>query len=102
MKIHKNDTVKIISGKDKGKVGKVLKVFPKENKILVEGLHLFKKHVKPKKQGQKGEVILTPQPLHVSNVMFVCPACQKPTKVGYQVENNQEKIRICKKCKNRI
>jgi len=104
MKIRKNDIVKIISGKDKGKTGKVLKAFPKENKILVEGLNLFKKHVKPKREGQKGEIILVPKPFSASKAMIVCPACQKPTRIGYQFEDDKKKrkFRICKKCKNRI
>jgi len=104
MKIRKNDIVKIISGKDKGKTGKVLKAFPKENKILVEGLNLFKKHVKPKREGQKGEIILVPKPFSASKAMIICPTCQKPTRIGYQFEDDKKKrkFRICKKCKNRI
>lgn len=101
MKIHKNDTVKIIAGKDKGKKGKVLRVFPKKNQVLVEGLNLFKKHIKPKREGQKGEVILVPKPLAASNVMLICPSCQKPVRVTYQIED-KKKFRICKKCKNKI
>ena len=109
MKIHKNDTVKIISGKDKRKTGKVLSVFPKENKILVEGLNLFKKHIRPKREGQKGEIILAPKPFNASNAMIICPACQKPTRISHQFEDDKkkenfskEKTRICRKCKSRI
>ncbi|MFA5386650.1 MAG: 50S ribosomal protein L24 [Candidatus Paceibacterota bacterium] len=101
MKIRKNDTIKIIAGKDRGKNGKVLKVFPKKDTILVDGLNLFKKHVKPKKQGQKGEIILVPRPLDSSKVMIVCSSCQKATRVGYRIEDNQ-KVRICKKCQSKI
>lgn len=101
MKILKNDTVKITAGKDKGKNGKVLKVFPKKNKILIDGLNLFKKHVKPKKQNQKGEIILVPRPLDVSKVMIICSSCQKATRIGYRIEDNQ-KTRICKKCQSKI
>ncbi len=109
MKLKKNDNIKIISGKDKGKTGKVLKVFPEDNKILVEGLNLFKKHVKPKKQNQKGEIILSPRPFNSSKAMIICSSCQKMTRVGYQFEDNEKgqgfskkKIRICKKCNSRI
>lgn len=101
MKIRKNDTIKIIAGKDKGKNGKVLRVFSERNKILVDGLNLFKKHVKPKKQGQKGEIILVSRPVDISNVMIICSSCQKATKIGYQIEDNQ-KTRICKKCQSKI
>lgn len=101
MKIRKDDTIKIIAGKDKGKNGKVLKVFPDKMKVLVEGLNLFKKHVKPKSQNQKGEIISISRPLDVSKVMLICPSCQKAVRVGYRIENSQ-KTRICKKCQNKI
>jgi large subunit ribosomal protein L24 len=97
MKIKKGDTVKIIIGKDRGKTGKVLKVLPAKNKILIEKLNLYKKHVRPKRQGEKGEVVLVPRPIDISNVMFVCPKCGQATKVGYRVEAGN-KSRICKKC----
>ncbi len=97
MRIKKNDTVKIIVGKDSGKSGKVLKVFPKEKKILVEGLNLYKKRVRPKKQGEKGQTVLVPRPLDVSNVMIVCPNCAKTVRVGSRFDG-EKKSRICKKC----
>lgn len=101
MRIRKNDTVKIIVGKDKGKTGKVLNVLLKENKILIEGLNLYKKNVKPKKQGEKGQIISMPRPINVSNVMIVCPSCGNSTRVGFRFEN-ENKIRYCKKCKVKI
>jgi large subunit ribosomal protein L24 len=101
MKIKKGDTVLIIRGKDRGKSGKVVKVIPKENKIVVEGLNLVKKHVKPKRQGEKGKIIEIPAPLYISKVKLICPNCNKPTRVGYKIEG-EEKFRICKKCQSKI
>ena len=88
MKIKKGDNVLIISGKDKGKTAKVLKSFPKERKILVDGVNLKKKHVKPKKQGEKGQVIKIPAPFDVSDVKFICPKCSKATRLGYKIIND--------------
>lgn len=97
MKIRKNDIVKIISGKDRGKSGKVLKVFPEDGRLLVEGVNMRKKHERAKRQDKKGETITRPSPVSVANAMLVCPKCGKPSRVGYRVEKN-EKSRICKKC----
>jgi large subunit ribosomal protein L24 len=96
-KIRKGDIVKIIVGKDKGKTGKILKVLPKKNKILIEGLNLYKKHVRPKRQGEKGEVVLVPRPIDASNIMLVCSSCNKVVRVGYRFEA-EKKVRICRKC----
>ena len=101
MRILKNDTVLIKSGKDKGKKGKVLKTFPKEGKILVEGLNLKKKHQKPKKGGEKGQVIHLPGKINVSSVELVCPKCGKAARVGYRI-TGEKKYRICKKCGQEI
>jgi len=101
MKIHKNDTVLIISGKDRGKRGKVLDVFPKEAKVVVEGVNIRKKHVKPKKSGEKGQVVEKSSPLDVSNVKLVCPKCGQLTRAGYKMTENK-KYRICQKCKTEI
>jgi len=101
MKIKKGDTVKIICGKDKGKSGKVLKVLPKDNKIIVDGLNLAKKHRKPRRQGEKGEIIQIPRPIDSSNVMLVCPSCLKATRVGYKILESEKK-RVCKKCGSEI
>ncbi len=98
MKIHKGDIVKIITGKDKEKTGKVLKVFSQKNSILIEGLNVYKKRVKPKKQGEKGQMISVLRPINVSNTMVVCSACGKNTKIGYKLDN-KNKVRSCKKCK---
>ncbi len=82
MKIKKNDTVKIISGKDKGKTGKVLRAFPTKDQVLVENVNIRKKHQKPTKGGQKGQIIEKAYPLHVSNVAFIDPKTKKVTKIG--------------------
>ncbi len=97
MKIRKNDTVLIISGKDKGKKAKVLKTLPAENKILVEGVNLRKKHQKPKRTGEKGQVISKPAPIDVSNAKIICSKCGKPARLGYKIVK-KDKRRICKKC----
>lgn len=101
MKIKKGDTVLITAGKDRGRTGKIIKSLLKEGTILVEGINLKKKHVKAKKQGEKGQVISVPTPLDVSNVKIICPKCQKATRIAYKVEKT-EKHRICKKCKSQI
>jgi len=97
MKIRKGDSVKIIVGKDSGKTGKVAKVMPQNSKVLLDGLNLYKKHVRPKRQGEKGEIVNIPRPMDVSNVALVCPSCKEPTRIGQQVEG-EKKWRICKKC----
>ena len=101
MKIKKGDTVLIIKGKDKGKKGKVLRAFPKEMKILAEGVNLIKKHQRPKREGEKGKIVQVSHPIFVSKVKLICPKCSKPTKVGYKIEGGG-KFRFCKKCKNII
>lgn len=97
MKIKKNDTVKIISGKDKGKTGKVTHVLVGENKIVVEGVNIHKKHSKPKKQGQKGQIIQMPKPISASTAMVVCASCKKPVRLGRKTVGTK-KFRVCKKC----
>ncbi len=97
MRIKKGNTVLIISGKDKGKKGKALEVLSKEGKILVEGVNLMKKHQKPKKTGEKGQIIQLPKPIDVSNVKLICLKCGKPTRIGYKIVE-KKKYRTCKKC----
>lgn len=97
MKIHKGDTVQIMTGKDRNKSGKVLKIDPRAGVVLVEGLNLVKKHVRPKKQGEKGQVINLPRPLNISKVMILCPSCGKPARVGFK-QSGDKKDRYCKKC----
>ncbi|MEK9180083.1 MAG: 50S ribosomal protein L24 [Patescibacteria group bacterium] len=97
MKIRKGDNVKILSGKDRGKVGKVLRVFPEDDRATVEGLNLYKKRSKPKRQGQKGEVVNVPRPVHASSLMLICGSCKKAARVGSRSEGGK-KVRYCKKC----
>lgn len=97
MKIKIDDKVKIISGKDKGKTGKVTHVFPEKNKIVVDGVGIAKKHSKPKKQGQKGQIIQMPTPLDASNAMLVCSSCSKPVRSGKK-KIGKKNVRVCKKC----
>jgi large subunit ribosomal protein L24 len=101
MKIKENDTVLIISGKYKGKKGKVLVASPKDEKILVEGINIKKKHQKPKKSGEKGQIIEKPSPISVSTAKLVCPKCGQATRVGYKLVE-KKKYRICKKCSQEI
>ncbi|OGZ69914.1 MAG: 50S ribosomal protein L24 [Candidatus Staskawiczbacteria bacterium RIFCSPHIGHO2_12_FULL_38_11] len=101
MKLKKGDTVLIISGKDKGRTAKILKSLPKELKILVDGINLKNKHVKPKKQGEKGQVVKVPAPLEVSNAKLICPKCGKAARVGYKIIGDK-KFRFCKKCNSEI
>lgn len=103
MKIKKGDTILVIAGKDIGKKAKVLKALPKDQKILVEGVNIIKKHQKPRKQGEKGEIIKKPAPIDVSNVKIVCPKCNKAVRVGYIISGKKgSKSRVCKKCNQEI
>jgi large subunit ribosomal protein L24 len=101
MKIRKNDQVKMMIGRSKGKTGKVLRVFPDESKIIVEGMSLVKKHVRPRKEGEKGQRVEVPGKVNISNVMLVCAKCGKPTRVGNKIVG-ENKFRICKKCQAEI
>lgn len=101
MRIKKGDNVKILSGNDKGKTGEVLEVIPKTNKIIVKGVNIRKKHVKPRKQGEEGGIISVECAIHSSKANIVCEKCNKPSKIGY-IEEKGEKIRVCKKCGAKI
>lgn len=98
MKIHKNDTVLIITGKDKGKKGKVRRVLPREGKVIVEGLNMVKRHSRTRGQARQGGIIELEAPLDVSNVKLICSKCNKPARVGYKVLGDERKVRICKSC----
>ncbi len=102
LKIKKGDLITVIKGKDNNKTGKILKVFPETGRILVEGINLYKKNVKPKKQGEKGQIISVPRSINISNVQLVCPSCGIKTRVGYIISEKKEKNRICRKCKASI
>ena len=98
MNIKKDDKVIVLSGKDKGKQGKVLSADPKAMKVVVEGVNVATKHQKPMKQGQDGGIIKVETPIYVSKVQLVCPKCGKGTRIGYSVLENGTKVRVCKKC----
>ena len=101
MKIRKGDNVKVLSGNDKGKTGEVLEVIPNTQKIIVKGVNIRKKHVKPRKQGEEGGIIPVECAIHSSKVNVVCPKCGKATRIGY-VDEKGEKVRTCKKCGAKI
>jgi large subunit ribosomal protein L24 len=101
MKIKRGDTVLIITGKDRGRKGKVLKTLPKRERIIVEGINLRKKHIRPKRSREKGQIIELPAPIHTSNLKILCLKCGKATKVGYKL-GEKTKERICKKCGQKI
>ena len=97
MNIRKDDKVVVLSGKDKGKEGKVLSADPKAGKLIVEGVNVASKHVKPRKQGEQGGIIKMETPIYACKVMVVCPKCGKPTRVAHKVDGDK-KVRVCKKC----
>ena len=95
-----NDTVKITAGKDKGRTGKILKVLPQEQKILVEGLNLYKKHIKAK-GNEQGQIVSLPRPISTASVALVCPSCGKATRVGFDA-SQEPKVRVCHHCRQII
>lgn len=101
MKIKTNDKVKILSGKDKGKTGKVIQVFPTEGKLVVEGLNVIKKHLRSKSKSEKGQVLELSAPFSASKVLLICPKCEKAVRVGFKTEGDK-KYRICRKCTQHI
>lgn len=102
MKIRINDMVKVIAGKNLGKTGKVVQVFPKKDLVVVEGVNQRTKHIRPKSKTDKGQTITFFAPLHISNVMVVCPSCAKPTRIGKQKIESGASVRVCKRCKQTI
>jgi len=97
MKIKKGDNVLVIAGKDRGRKGKVIRALPEEEKIVVEGMNIRKKHMKARKAGEKGQVMELPSPFSVSSAKIICGKCGKGVRVGYKVEAGK-KSRVCKKC----
>lgn len=95
MKLKKGDQVEIITGKDSGKRGAVLHIFRETQKVVVHGANIIKRHIKARRDGEKGQRVVKEAPLHISNVMLVCPHTNLPTRVGYKMEG-QEKVRISK------
>ena len=101
MKLKKGDNVMVLSGNDKGKTGEVLEIMPKADKVVVKGVNIRKKHVKPRRAGEEGGIISSEFPIPSSIVNVVCSKCGKATRIGYIVEDGK-KIRVCKKCGNKI
>jgi large subunit ribosomal protein L24 len=101
MRLKKGDTVKVRTGKDSGKTGKVEKVLPKVGKVVVSGVNIYKRHVRKSSESKPGGIVDITKPLPVANVSLVCPRCGQVTRVGYQVVK-KEKTRICRKCKETI
>jgi large subunit ribosomal protein L24 len=100
MKLKKGDKVKVISGKDKGRGGKIEKVLPVKNKVLIPGINVYKKHARPRGQSKGGIIDIT-KPLNVSKVALVCPKCKKTTRIGYRLEDKGKK-RICRRCQEAV
>jgi large subunit ribosomal protein L24 len=101
MKIRKDDKVKIIKGKDAGRQGKVLVVTPETNRVLVEGINIAKRHVKPGAVSKEGGILSIERSISISNVMLVCPKCSAPSRVGFSVADGK-KFRVCKKCGEKL
>ena len=98
MRIKKGDTVEVISGKDKGKRGEILKVIPKKDRVIVEGINIVNRHVSPTQDMPQGGIIENEAPIHASNVQLVCPRCDEKTRVGAEHLADGTKVRKCKKC----
>ncbi len=97
-KIRKNDEVMVILGRDRGKKGKVLNSIPGEDRLVVEGINMIKRHMKPSKQMRQAGIIEKEAPVNVSDVMLVCKKCNRPTRVGFHYMEGGSKVRVCKKC----
>lgn len=102
LRVRKGDTAVVITGKNKGKKGRVLSVLTEKERVIVEGINIIKRHTKPNKQYTQGGIIEKEAPVHISNVMLVCPKCGKPSRLGNTVLEGGKKIRTCKKCKEVI
>ncbi|MGN0766963.1 MAG: 50S ribosomal protein L24 [Christensenellales bacterium] len=101
LNVKTNDTVLVIAGKDKGKKGKIMKAMPEQERVVVQGVNMVTRHTKPRKQGDEGGRIQKEAAIHVSNVMLVCPKCNKPTRVAH-AEEGGKKVRLCKQCNKAI
>ena len=98
MKIRKNDTVIILAGKDRGKKGKVRRALPKEDRLIVEGLNMIKRHSRARRAARQAGIIELEAPIHVSNMMLLCNKCGKPARIGFRFLDDGKKVRICRSC----
>ncbi|WP_142413441.1 50S ribosomal protein L24 [Hathewaya massiliensis] len=96
--VRRKDTVMVISGKDKGKIGEIIAVMPKKGKVLVEGVNVVTKHVKPNRQNMQGGIEKVEAPIYSSKVMLYCKKCSKPTRISHKILEDGTKVRVCKKC----
>ena len=102
MKIRKNDTVLVIAGKDEGKKGKVRRAYPKDGKVVVEGINMIKRHARARGQVRQAGIIEREAPIHLSNVMFLCSKCNHPTRIGFRFLDDGRKVRVCRNCREVI
>ncbi|VAX34399.1 LSU ribosomal protein L24p (L26e) [hydrothermal vent metagenome] len=102
LKIKKSDKVIVISGKEKGKQGKILSIIPKKNRVMVQSVNMIKRHMKPSRQYSQGGIIEKEGALHISKIMLVCPRCQKPSRISNHILDDGRKVRLCKRCKEVI
>lgn len=102
MKIHKNDQVLVISGKDKGKKGRVHYAFPDKEQIIVEGINMIKRHTKARSVARQAGIIERESPLHISKVMLICGKCNRPSRVGFRFLEEGKKVRVCSSCQEVI
>ncbi len=102
LQVKKGDTVTLLAGKDRGKEGKVIQVFPDLKKVVVDKINIRKKHLKPQQRGQQGQIVEFSAPVEVSNVMLVCPHCSKPTRVAHIAAADGKFVRSCKKCNKAV
>jgi large subunit ribosomal protein L24 len=98
MQVHREDTVLVLTGKDKGKKGRVIRVFPGKDRVLVEKINMVKRHTRPTQQLPQGGIVEKELPVHVSNVQVICPKCGKSTRVAHKILASGQKNRTCKKC----
>lgn len=96
--LKKNDQVEVIAGKDKGRVGKILKIMPAESKAIVERINMIKRHTKPTEMNQQGQIVEREAAIHVSNLQLICPECTKTGRIGKKILEDGTKIRFCKSC----
>ena len=102
LKIRKGDRIRVLTGKDRGKEGNVMRAMPRDGKVIVDGVNVARKSQRPTRTTQQGGIIDKDMPMQVSNVALVCPSCGKPTRVGYTIDNAGQKARVCKKCGGEI
>lgn len=102
LRVKKEDTVLVIAGKEKGKKGRVLAVLPSKEGVIVEKINIIKRHMKPNRKYTQGGIIEKEAPIHISNVMLLCPKCNKPTRIGNKILDGGKKVRVCKKCQEVI